>query len=560
MRVRQAATMTVATSDDLERAEACLSSGEVDALVLDVPDGASVFMTAGDVRRVLHAARQAEVEVTFVTDDPLRSELIAILGGDVRLPREHARACDPPGNDELTRRIGYVGGVIRRPAGEQTNPTERIARDEPSFSFVITPPVTTRQPDPPAVRATPAVARPPTKPAKRSSCRRGKVAALVTALAIGAVAIGFAAAYILPKASVSLVPTVQDVSVEVTYGVDGSGGTWDIPIQPVVIDATLTASASQPTTGERVEPDGTAVGTLRLTNAATSEVFVPAGTIVASSTGIAFATAEDIVVPAADPFGSLTFGSAIVDIRATRPGPDGNVGAEEIVGQLDSGIFYTNLEPTSGGSSRRIQTVSQADVDALRARVTLELDSRSQIAIAERLAPGQQILAGSENRGAIELTFSHAVGADATELRVDATRRVSALAYSLDDVHAVARMRAAEEVADAAGAGYAVVPGSIVVSEPTPVTGASAPAFVVRAEAKAEAVISAETVEHLPDQLAGRGEADAMAFIRGMPGVAGATIETWPDWWPLGLPRRASQIEVSIVSAATDGTPTSSGP
>ncbi|HEX5165771.1 MAG TPA: baseplate J/gp47 family protein, partial [Thermomicrobiales bacterium] len=550
---------------------------------------------------ILNLARSAGVEIELATDDPLRRELAKILG--FRLVADTSPATDRQQESNVTGPADSKTFKIVRPAAPETvdvtadepdwhdaetrpgltpwRTTESpIPADEPddadddiddgSYSFVIHPPTTRR-----------AVTQPFEQPARqhetvpsfeiweaghepfeawpeRSSSRRLRpfawISLLLTVALVGAMLVMF----LLPAATIAVTPVESQVSASLTYGVALPGTNWDIPIQPVTLSTTLTFSATSPTTGERFEPDASAHGSLMLTNASTGEVLVPAGTIMATETGIQFATVADVTVPAADPYGSLTIGSATVEVTATAPGPDSNVAAETVFGQLDSGIYFLNRDPIGGGTTRRIATVSQADIDTLTARAQQDLNGKAPGAIDRELKDGQQLLANTETRGQISTSFNHAAGSDAESLKLDASLTITAQAYSLDGIHDQARDAVADRLRSQAGNEVTVLSQTLKTSTPQPVAGTDATAFSVDASATTRANISSEELDALRAELSGKDDEAAVARIKQLAGVGDVTIDHSPGWLGGRMPRLDSRIQIEVVDAARVQTQTTS--
>jgi hypothetical protein len=539
----------------------------------------------------LSVARAANVEIEIATDDPLRRELARILGfrlsandvldsdvEDSPIPTAPPdsrtfRIVRPAANEaiDVTADDADRYDADTRPSFKPWQPpaTGEIDSDEDedddvddgSYSFVIHPPTTRRA-------TTQSFERPvreadtiqsfdvweastygfPATPAASRGRRLHPIAwisLVVTVALIGAMMVMF----LLPSATIAVTPVESEVNASLTYGVALPGTNWDIAIQPDTISTTLTFSATIPTTGERFEPDAVARGSVLLTNASTVEVLVPAGTIVTSESGPQFATVADVVVPAADPYGSLTIGSAAVEVAATAPGPDSNVAAETVYGQLDSGIYYLNREPIGGGTSRRIATVSQADIDTLSTRASQDLEAKAVGAIDRQLTEGQHLLIGTEDRGQIQTTFSHAVGADAISLKLDATLTLTAQAYSLDDVHEQAKTAVIQRLRAQAGSDVAVLEDSLRASQPQPIQGSNETAFSIDATATTRAIIDQNELDALRDELSGADADDAMARIKQISGVDSVAIEHSPNWLGGRLPRLDSRIQLEVVNA-----------
>ncbi|MEX2314176.1 MAG: hypothetical protein WD628_00560 [Thermomicrobiales bacterium] len=591
---------TVRTPDELDELEEAIGDGQLESVLVDVPDGASAFQTAREFRRILNVARAAGVEIELSTDDPLRRELARIMGlplaSDVILdnPVADAPPLDTP--DSKTFRIvrpaqsetldvtadePALNDADTRPAfrpwqspastGDDDEPDET---DDGSYSFVIHPPSTRRtstQTFERPIRQTETIpsfevweagshADPHLQP-ESSKRRRLRPFAWLSLLLTVTLAGALLFMFLLPAATIAVTPVESRISSSLTYGVALPGTNWDIAIQPETISTTLSFSATIPTTGERFEPDAIARGSVWLTNASTVDVLVPAGTTLIGENDVQFATVADVTVPAADPYSTLMIGSASVEVAAVAPGPDGNVAAETVFGQLDSGIYYLNRDLIGGGTLRRIATVNQADIDRLNNQARANLDSQAIGAIDKRLADGQKLLANTEHRDQIQQRFNHASGADAGSLTLDASLTISAQAYSLDNVHQQATISVIERLRGQAGDAVVVLDDTLQNSEPQPVDGSNGTAFAVDASATVRAIVSQAELDSLRAELSGEEAGAALARIHQVQGVGSVTIDHSPDWLGGRMPRLESRIQIEVVNATPVPTQaTSPGP
>lgn len=593
MAARYVEQFTVRTPDELDELEAAIGDGQLEAVVVDVPDGASAFQTAREFRHLLTIARAAGVEIEIATDDPLRRELARILGfrlssdtvldapvADGPVPADLSSSktlrivrpaapetidvtADEPSWDEADTRPAFR--PWQAPTSPEVDEDETAFTDETdegSYSFVIHPPSTRRtvtqsfERQPRQAETIPSFevweATSHNNPQLQPAASRGRrlrpfawLGLLVTVALVGALLV----MVLLPAATIAVTPVESQVSASLTYGVALPGTSWDITIQPATISTTLTFSATIPTTGERFVPDLPARGSVLLTNASTAEVLVPAGTILTNEAGLQFATVVDITVPAADPYGSLTIGSATVEVAATAPGPDSNVEAETLFGQLESGIYFLNRDPIGGGTMRRIAIVTQADIDILNNRAKQELDAKAAGAIYAKLENGQQLLANTEHRGQIQSSFNQEAGADADALKLDSSLTVSAQAYSLNDIHEQARTAVTERLRVQAGDQVTVLENSLRASEPQPVAGSDGTAFSVDASATVRSIVDEADLDAIRADLSGTDADAALARIQQVPGVGSVTIDHSPDWLGGRMPRLESRIQIEVVDA-----------
>ncbi len=582
MAARQTDFFTVSRPDDLDELERRLADDGLDELTIAVPEGATTLFTAREFRRLAAAARQTGVILRIATDDPLRRELARIIGLPVVGPPVRSPATEPAvATDDVLRPSGsdpvvHEDAPTRRidvPAGDDEETTtvevpyapwreldtasgfEDDEVDDGSYSFVITPPARPARDRTEDLDASWAAwssrsfdANAPSPAPSRRRARHGpRVLAAAVALLIVVVVLLVVAA---PSATIAVSPRVETVETRITYGIAAPGQSFDFAIPAQTITTTITTSASIPTTGERFVPDGAATGSLLLTNPSTAEVFVAAGAIATASNGVEFVTTTDVVVPAADPYGSMTFGSVAAPVRAAAPGTDGNAEAETIYGQWDNGVFFTNREPITGGTMRRVATVSDADRAALEATARGDLDARAAPALSGLVPSGATVLPGTEQRGEATLRFDHAAGDDATTLRVEASLPLSAQIF---DPQAL-RDRAIEEVtrrlAGSTGDGQ-VVAGSVAVSEPQPLGATAAAGYEVRARAEIERPIDPQALDALRDGASGANVADIVSEAISVAGVASAAVDRRYSWLWGDMPLLTSRITIEVNRAET---------
>lgn len=582
MAARQSDVFTVSRPDDLDEIERRLAEEDLEELTLDIPEGATTLFTAREFRRLASAARAAGVVVRIASDDPLRRELARIIGLPVVGAAERHATPDPEpaspeetaapaasvadDGDAPTRRIDMPASAedgiapVEVPLTpwrglDTARQVEDDEVDDGSWSFVITPP-TRPAPDRTedldaswaawASRSFDVAGE--AAPRRRRRSRRGPrvVAAILALVVVAAVLL----VVVAPAATIAVTPRVEVVQAQVTYGLALPGASFDVQIAPTSVSTTLTASASIPTTGERFVPDSTATGSLLLTNPSTAEVFVGAGSVATDARGAEYVTTADVVVPAADPYGSMTFGSVAAPVRASMPGTDGNADAETIYGQWDTGVFYTNRDPISGGTVRRIATVSDADRAALEATARAELDARAANALAGLVPAGATLLPGSEQRGEITLRFDHAVGEDATALRVEASLPVTAQIFDPEAMRAQAADEVTRRLSASAGDGE-LLDGSVEVSEPQPNGESVADGFTISAQARVERPVDRSALDAIRDRAGGADVSDVVAEARQIHGVEAASVDRHNSWLWSGMPLLTSRITIEVQGVQT---------
>ena len=564
MVARHSLRFVIACEEDFSRAEEAIGSTG-GPITIDAGLDSGTLLEIEEFRCLAAAARVSGASVTFSSDDPLRRELARIVGLQVEAPEPAVSALRRAlESNAPTRKIEEADiprimspAPVREPVPTLTEALNDYTNhgsheSYASFSFVITPPVPRRSDqaagewlyDSGSFNVQPVPRR------YRGSRRVGKIAAIA---AVSAIALIMASALVLvaliaPQATVTLVPETSAINADITYGVAGTGVSYDVAIDPAPITTTLSYSATIPTTGTRSEPDGTASGAMLFTNPSTTELTAPSGTVVTGPDGTSFSTTEDVVVPAADPFGSLTMGSASVGIVASVAGPAGNAEAGILNGQLDSGLFYSNRDAVGGGTLKEIPIVAEADMETLRSQAAQDFAERAQEQIQNEIPADYRALAGSGETDEPGFAFSHEIGEDATELQIESTMRVSALAYDPNALHEMAREELSKRLSASLPPDTVLLADTMKVDEPLEIDNVSGnPEYRVTASARARVVIEPGMLAELKHDLVGASEANAVRRVSEIEGVSRFKLDYGPEWFPLNWPPRLdSRIAIDI--------------
>ena len=385
---------------------------------------------------------------------------------------------------------------------------------------------------------------------RRSFSRPAMLAGLVALLVV--VVVGGVAAYVfLPSASVRLTPRIEAV-IPVSFDVraDPTASEPD-PVVGVVpaerISIPLGVTGTFPASGVRVE-ETRANGVVRFTSENTFvPVTIPAGTRVATQSGVAFSTREAVTVDRASFLSGPT--SATVAVDAQGAGPGGNVAAGTIT-ELSEDIrqfliSVTNPEPTSGGSRMEFPRVEQVDVDAAMTELTAQLGAQ----LDERLAdpttapPGRTLFAGTKLLGEAVPSVDPAslVGQEIATFDLGLTAEGSVTVVDEEPLAALA----AHRIRDAVDADHRLLDESIEVDVGTPTVNGASVLFPVSARASQVAVLDGET---LREAILGRPIHQARAILEDYGAVE---IEVWPDW-VTAIPTIDGRVTLAIVDG-TDG-------
>jgi hypothetical protein len=368
------------------------------------------------------------------------------------------------------------------------------------------------------------------------------LAPLVVLLVIGAMAV-----YLLPSAEITLVPEEEPVASSLTYGIAIDNVDYDVSLSPTQLTTRSTAEAQREATGERYEPAGTASGTIQITNPLTHEVTVPAGTEIPGANGVMYYTAEDLQIPAADPFGSMSFGSAQVGIYAGVTGPDGNIDAGALTGQLGAELFYTNHEGIGGGWMQGYSVITEDDIESVIAEVEQQLLEIAEDEFMADVPDGFELVPDSLEIGDPDVEADTEAGEDGESVSASGTITVRAHVFDPEELHQLAGSEADRLLARQGGNDRILLAETVSIKEPMALNQQN-PAYQIDVEAVARKIITEAEKEQIIDAVAGKNREEVEAYLSEHPKVDRFQITIEPGWLPDRMPEILTRISVHVSS------------
>jgi hypothetical protein len=515
---------------------------------LVIPIDSALLLTAREFRTLKDAIDEDRVAVRMRTADPLRLQLAGRLGIPAHpLPRPRVMAApavvsteppqtvaEPPDvRDESWPGETAVAEPVFRPAPESHWPAQNGPSGESDGAESEGDAVPEPDPD-----------RGPANPPRRWLPVAAALVALVAAALLGI-------RFVLPQAVVAIVPKTAPVAGAVVFDVTTDGRPIDeqaaFTLTPQQRQIEVVWEGSAPVTGVRVEPDGTASSAIELRNAAAEPQIVEAGTTVATETGVEFAFAEAVTVPAADPATGRP-GSAMGTVQAVQAGSGGNVGTGEIGGRLPNGVYYSNrMQPAAGGSDKEFPVVEEEDLEALRAAANSAAPELAAEVIA-RDEPGEEILLSTATVSGQEDAFDHQAGEDAEEISLRSTLTVEVLTFDGEAASTEYEQILSARLSAEAPEGFAVAPDDIVFEGPIETTQSDR-GIRLEVKARADAIAELDDAERaaLAAELAGVSAEDAADILARRPEIAEFTVDYHPAWLPEQMPNNAGRIELEIT-------------
>lgn len=376
--------------------------------------------------------------------------------------------------------------------------------------------------------------------------------------------------YVVPSATVAIVPTVETWSTSVPVVVDpaarkGDPATGRIPGRWVVKEVTESGQANA--TGKRVMPDGKAGGDAVFVNRSDRQILVPKGTIVGGS-GVRFVTQLDLAVPATQVGGvQKRIGVSRVAVVAEVGGTAGNLDRGKLAtidGPLSGQLDVQNDQPMRGGTERTIAFVSADDrrkllesvqknaVDKLAAQVkALSVDPAKEVAVPLGVVGTPVTIPGAQGPGVIEATFSKGENDEGSSVSVTVKARYAVTVFETAAAQLIAQSGATTMVAQQRP-GYAPTGGAPRTMAPDvgSVDAASGQVQLrIRVDASIAPVVTASDVRAA---IVGRTTDEARAALTRMPGIASYRLESWPESsWKQTLPALGWRIGVTTANAAS---------
>lgn len=381
----------------------------------------------------------------------------------------------------------------------------------------------------------PVVAKQPLKSSVRLGDKERKLIAVLLVLVIAV--LGLAAFLFLPKAKITLTlqtaPLLLDQELKLKNVKAAEPGV--IPGQMYVRDVSVQGAAavtSREVIGHK------AAGTARIVNKTIDEQKIKEKSRLVTTDGTLFYMQTHAIVP---PNGSVT-----IPIEAAQAGEGGNLKPQRLnFAALDKSaqsLVYAEVETAiSGGSGEEVAVVKDDD-----------LKQASQQAGSEARTQVEQEIRSQLDRGWILLDESWTGQLRQFDTEAKAGDKRDSIPYK---AQVTVRVFAYEEMALQQALQQALASrldeNHMLFPEPISFTKSvkdinwdnEEATITVRAT---HTTIPSFSINTLREKLAGRGKAEAIAYLEGLPGVKSATIELGP-FWATGIPRIEKRVSIDLV-------------
>jgi len=245
-------------------------------------------------------------------------------------------------------------------------------------------------------------------------------------------AVGFFVAYVIPAATITLIPGREPIAVTLQLTANPALDVADLEFRQLparLIETNIEESGAIATTGTRQKATERAQGSVVFSNLGTNPVNIPAGVIVSTGTGTAvnFRTLSVVEVPGG--FNQR----ATVAVEALEPGIQGNVRANTINtigGGYNLRVRVTNPGSTGGGGAALTPVVTQEDRDKLLAEVLARAEAQAAASLQPNVNDGEWLAPESLQTIVTSQAFSAFNDEEAQELSL--TLRVLVRGVAVD--------------------------------------------------------------------------------------------------------------------------------
>jgi hypothetical protein len=382
-------------------------------------------------------------------------------------------------------------------------------------------------------------------------------------LAVAVLGAAGAVAYTaLPSAVVTIRPATETLGpADLVVRADPATTSVDVAaatIPGLTVDIPVEVQDTFEATGKKKEETKASGSVTFVSKDPTKANAIPAGSVVRTAAGVAFATRSAVTVPKAKIEGlTIIPGTATVRVTAVRGGPEANVAPNTIsvVPPAEDPVLLEvrNRAATAGGTRKTTTIVTQEDVDAAVASLDKRLRARFADAAADpaRAPEGTVLVPDTALLGPplAAPDVEGLVGEEVESFDLTLSANGSVTAYAPAAARSVALARLAADVPD----GYAIVEGTA--------TAESGEATAVETMADVPTTSSARIVRIIDeaavrDLVRGKSPVDAATALSSLGQVS---VQVWPAFFP-SVTTADARIEIRIEPAVEGEGPPSASP
>jgi len=515
-----------------------------------VPKRSTLLQSVVNQKLLKRAAERADKKLILVTTDRTASHLAAQVGipvaatvkAEAAIP-DSAAAPEVDTSDivESAAEVAAVAAVAKVTATPKPAYAKPMMKSEPKVNNPFAPYNDELQETPAAV---------PAKAGKASKSKKNRNVpnfnelpkrVMIGFAALVAVVLLMVAQFYFKRASVTLFASGQLFDVNTNFKVDPNADSVSVTTATIPgkkYEKSSDLSGATAATGTK-DAGTKAAGTITLSNHCYNPGTLATGTRFQSSSGLVFASTESVVVPD----GSISAGSCNVKtvsipVAAAANGDRYNLASTSYsnASMPSSGATYVRLTGSqmSGGTTKILKVVSQADIDKARADALERDKSDATKELNAKPASSQKIMPDSFTATPTEVVASPALDAEGDQVTVKFKVTYSILAVKKADLETLITAIEKKQV----GANKQIYDSGVESGKITATNGAFNFVSVASAGEKID-------TDALIEQVKGKRTGAATDIASKVPGVGRATISLWPSW-SVKVPTILDHIKVDI--------------
>lgn len=514
-----------------------LKKAETAVVRIVVPPRSPLLQSVVNLKLLKKAASSKKKELVLVTSDKGATRLAGKVGILVAKNVKSEAIVPEPEPEPKKDRAAATAAVLASPLATDTAEAEADRA---------------REPDLPVQRFDePDSAGKKTKPTKKSkSSSRGKVPNYnkfqkwiwVGASVVGIILLIWLLSAFVQTATVNVQAAADRRDVNTQFVLVTSGTTAGNAIVAETLEEVKDLSQSVEATGEK-DVGTKASGSVALKNCEDSNSrTLPAGSKVSAS-GKIFVTNAASTLPEGEFSGGGTVcnsKSVSVSITASENGDEYNLSnaAFTVVG-LSTRISGSGT--TSGGVSKKIKIVSQADVDNAAKSLLEGSKSEALTELKQKASEDQKVFDDTLTVSVVTQSSTPPVGSEATNATVNVKAKYSVLVANEKDLAGVVELALSADLKDGAKVLDAGLDQAKFVAKGQAKTGYS---YALSTVAYIGQPIDTET---LKKEVAGKAKKEVPDIAKQYSSVTGATVDGWPLIPNMPIPTNNIKIEILVT-------------
>src|SRR5258708_6517551 len=352
----------------------------------------------------------------------------------------------------------------------------------------------------------------------------------------------FSAWWFLPSASVTIFIAPKKVEVKKTLKFDQKATSVDLAkgIVPAhLLSSIQSGEKTKSATGTKTVGQA-AKGQIDIRNGTGNIINLPVNTILTGANNLKFSLDNSASVSAA--ISPANPGTVTTSVTALNVGGQYNLAKGETfqVGDLSKSQVDAIADGDfSGGSSQEVTAVSKDDASALLTDLTRELTDEGKSDLSGNISENQIIVDSELTATSSSKVYDHAIGEEATSLKLNLKENISALVVSKDDLFNLAR----DGVAGELPTGFAVRSDQIEYI------------FAKNGEVTMRVNLLPQIkTDDIANKISGKTPSTAKNILANIPGFTKAEIHLKPSLpgFLQTLPHIAKKITVELSSSSSE--------